>query len=607
MGDFYEGVAILLSVQNLEKSFGAKTLFEPISFAIETGDRVGLIGSNGAGKSTLLKILAGRETPDDGDVIRTRGLKLGFLEQDPRFGPDDTIFSAVAENLDVENLGRVNEWLRRMALVDDGRHEETRVDSLSGGWKKRLALARELVHEPDLLILDEPTNHLDLESILFLEELFQTARFATLTVTHDRMFLERVANRILDLDRKNPGGLFSVNGTYADYLEAKDAMLSAQAKREEVARNTLRRETEWLRRGAKARTTKQTARIGRAEALGSEVEELSSRNLSRSAQIDFHSAERNPQKLIEAAGISQSFQDEKLFGPIDLLVTPRSRLGLLGANGSGKTTLIRILLGELKPTSGTVKTAEKLRVAYFAQHRAELNPQISVLKTLCPEGDTIQFKGHSIFARSYLGRFLFRTEQMDMPVEKLSGGEKARLRIAQLMLIPANVLVLDEPTNDLDMDTLRVLEESLRDFDGAVILVTHDRYFLDQVANQILAFVDDENGVKRIERFADTFQWENWIRDVRTKKITIAKSGSSAAGGENSKGKRKLTYKDQRELDGMEKTILAAEGKLEEIKSALADMSNISNSTKLTELTKSLSDQEALVAKLYARWSELSS
>jgi ATP-binding cassette subfamily F protein uup len=605
-------VAILLSAQNLEKSFGSQTLFRGLSFGIETGDRVGLIGPNGAGKSTLLKIIAGLSEADSGDLVKSRGLRVGYLEQSPTFREDISIFDAVAEGAgdDPEKLQHVHEWLARLELTTGGRTEETLVEDLSGGWKKRVALARELTREPDLLILDEPTNHLDLESILWLEDFLQAAPFAALTVTHDRLFLQRIANRIFDLDRRNPDGLLVVKGTYADYLEAKEQLMHSQMRREEVLKNTLRRETEWLRRGAKARTTKSQSRIDRAHDMMDEAGDLEQRNQNRTAQIDFQSAERHPQKLIEAIGISKTYEGREIFRDVDLLITPKTRLGLLGPNGSGKTTLIRVLLGEEAPDKGEVKRAERLQAAYFAQHRAELDPKKSVLKTLCPDGDYVNYRGSFVFHRSYLGRFLFRNEQMDMPVEKLSGGEKARLRIAQLMLEASNVLILDEPTNDLDLATLEVLEESLREFDGAVILVTHDRYFLDQVANHILAFTRDEKDHPKLERFADTLQWETWLEAEKRKPQLEAKaktSGEKAAAPESKApgSKKKLSYKDKRELEGMEETILKAEARLAELQTESAKPENVANASKVSEMFTEMAELEKRIESLYARWAEL--
>lgn len=627
--DFDIDVAILLSVQNLEKSFGSHLLFRSLSFGIESGDRIGLIGPNGAGKSTLLKIISEQIEADSGSVIRSRGLVVGYLEQSPEFAEGCSVFDAVASGIedDFERLAEVEEWIGRMNLVngDEERTIDSKVSELSGGWKKRVALARELVKRPDLLVLDEPTNHLDLESILWLEKLIASPAFAniaTVIVTHDRMFLQRTSNIIFDLDRRNPNGLFVIRGSYADYLDAKQALIAGQERREVVVNNTLRRETEWLRRGAKARTTKQQARIERHGQISEEADDLKSRNFSKSAQIDFQSAERHPQKLIEAKGISKKFSERTLFEPIDIYVSPKTRLGLLGANGSGKTTLIRVLLGEEMPSSGEVKCAERLQVAYFSQHRDDLDARISVLKTLCPEGDYVEYRGQFIFARSYLDRFLFRPEQMDMPVGKLSGGEKSRLRIAQLMLKSANVLVLDEPTNDLDLATLDVLEDSLKSFDGAVILVTHDRYFLDQVANEILAIVgtSEKSESRKIEKFADTLQLEAWIEreekansEPSAKGSTDSKVNSKINSKVDLKGqpttsqkKKRMSFNEKRELEGMEETILKAETELSNLIKDSTSAEIVSNPTRLTGLAQDIANLEQRIEFLYTRWSELS-
>ena len=610
-------MAILISAQDLEKSFGSQTLFRSLSFGIETGDRIGLIGPNGAGKTTLLKILAGESEADGGEIIRSRGLKIGYLNQDPKFTDGHTVFEAVAEGIgdDYDRLGEVHEWLARLHLNQDHVNEATLVENLSGGWKKRVALARELVRGPDLLLLDEPTNHLDLESILWLETFLETAKFATLTVTHDRLFLQRISNRIFDLDRRNVNGLLVIKGSYSDYLEAKQTLMAGQEARELTVKNTLRRETEWLRRGAKARITKQQARIDRHADIKEEAQDLQERNRTRSAQIDFQSADRHPQKLIEALGISKAYGERTLFAPIDILITPKTRLGLLGTNGCGKTTLIRTLLGQETPDTGTVRHADKLQAAYFAQYRDELSqqtkgPKTTVIKTVCPDGDYVNYRGSFVFARSYLDRFLFRSEQMDMPVEKLSGGEKARLRIAQLMLEKANVLILDEPTNDLDIATLNVLEESLVEFDGAVILVTHDRYFLDQVANEILAFPGEGRTDGHLERFASYGQWESWIASGGQ---NIPRPGTKPAGAvatavaavEKAGPKKRLSFKDKHELENMETTIFTAEARLKELQEESAKPENLANAVKLKDFYKEIGELEKRIEQLYARWAEL--
>jgi ATP-binding cassette subfamily F protein uup len=392
-------MGILLSAHLVSQAFAARPLFEGLTFAIESGERVGLIGPNGAGKSTLLKILAGRMTADSGTVSYQKGLRIGFLEQVPTFSEGATVLETVLEgtpggpsvaktHADWESLAMASEQISKLDL-----NSEAKISQLSGGWKKRVALARELVRQPDLLLLDEPTNHLDLESILWLEEFLARAPFAILTITHDRLFLQRVANRILELDRRNPGGILSIAGDYAHYLESKELLMAAQEKREITLKNTLRRETEWLRQGAKARTTKQQARIQRAGDLKDEVEELEVRNQKRTARLDFFGAEKNPKKLIEAKKISKTLGERVLFKDLSLVLRPGSRLGLLGPNGCGKSTLIRSLVGDDQPTSGEIHRADALKVAYFEQNREILDPEKTVLKTICPEGEWVDYQG----------------------------------------------------------------------------------------------------------------------------------------------------------------------------------------------------------------------
>ncbi len=578
---------ILLGAHNLTKSFGARPLFTDISLVLEEGERVALIGPNGAGKSTLLKILAGQISPDSGSLSLKKGLTIGYLEQDPSLPGDATVDETVDDD----------EILARFEL---GPIRDMKVGELSGGWKKRVALAKELARRPDLLLLDEPTNHLDVESILWLEEFLARATFGLLTITHDRLFLQRIANRVVELDVRNPGGMFSVRGDYAEYVEQKAERMAQQEQREEKLRNRLRRETEWLRRGAKARTTKQQARIYRAGDLKDEVEELQFRNRERVASLDFGTIGKSPKKLIEAKQVTKTLGGKTLFKNLDLLITPKSRIGLLGRNGCGKSTLIRTLLGEIPPDHGTVFVSDKLQVAYFEQTRESLDPNVTVAHTLAPRNDGVNFRGQLVHIKSYLGRFLFRAEQMDMKVGKLSGGERSRLLIARLMLREANLLVLDEPTNDLDTATLDVLEDCLVDFDGAVLLVTHDRYFLDQVASEIISFHPYEDG--KLTTFAGLAQWESWH-------ASLEKPGSApkpkAAEAEAPKKKSKLGYMEQRELDGMEAAIAAADKKLGELQAEVESPANATNASKLAELYTALGKAQETLDGLYERWAEL--
>ena len=557
------------------------------------------------GKSTLLKILAGQAQADEGTVSFSRGLKVGYLSQVPSFAPGASVYQTVLEGVrdphDWECQAQVQEVINRLSLVDGP------VEKLSGGWKKRVALARELARQPDVLLLDEPTNHLDVESILELERILSSSSFATLTVTHDRVFLQRVSNRIIELDRRNAGGLLSVKGDYAKYLETKESILQSQQQREVRLKNTLRRETEWLRQGAKARTTKQQARIQRAGTLADEVSELEYRNRTATARIDFQGTDRSPKKLIEAKGISKSYGGRTLFKNLDLRLGPGVRVGLMGPNGCGKSTLIRTLLGSEAPDAGEVFRSDQLQVAYFEQNRETLDPAVSLTKTLCPLGDHVDYRGGRVHIRGYLDRFLFSPDQAEMAVGKLSGGEQSRILLAKLMLEPANVLVLDEPTNDLDLETLNVLQDCLTEFPGAVILVTHDRYFLDQVATQILAFPTDGSG--QLTPCADLAQWEVWHDEQERAQARAAAAPASkpSTAPATPQPKKKLSYKDQRELDGMEAAIQAAELELQKITEESGRPEHASNAKKLAELTSALSKAQAEVDRLYARWEELTS
>lgn len=590
---------VLLAAQKVEKSFSGTLLFKEVSFGLEEKQKVGLVGPNGAGKSTLLKILSGAMPPDQGTVTLRKGTKIGILEQVPQFKEGETIFQALLSRShdEMDDMAKAYELMGRFDLYQFG--EDFPVSQLSGGWRKRVALARELVQEPQILFLDEPTNHLDVAGVIWLEDFLQNADFAFLTITHDRLFLQRTVNRVIDLDRKNPNYLLDINGSYLEYLEAKQSLVSAQEKKEQVMKNTLRRETEWLRRGAKARQTKQKARIDSAHKLASDVEELEYKNTHRKVGIDFGESNKAPKKLILLENVSKSYDSRDLFQDFSFLVGPKSRVALLGENGSGKSTLIQVMLGKVQPDSGKVEQAENLQVSYFEQNRETLDPSVSVLKNICPHGDYVDYRGQYIHARSYLDRFLFFGQKVDLPVSRLSGGEQARLRIAQLMLRPAQVLVLDEPTNDLDVDTLNVLEDSLADFPGAVILVTHDRYFMDSVADLILAFPEKDKPSREIISFASYLQWEDW----RANQQMEAEAPQASKGKKEAKGK--VTFKEKHEFEQMEGQILELETQVTSLQKELDSPNVASNSNKLLELTQKLTGLQSELEKKYARWSEL--
>ena len=591
-------MAVLLNVSGLHKSYGARTLFEDLSLSLSDGDRTGLIGPNGSGKTTLLEILAGRAQPDSGERAVRKLAKTAYVPQDSIFGAEDTVGSVLRAAIDEaplteeEKIARLQMMLGRAGFDD----MSTPAASLSGGWKKRLAIAAALVLLPDLLILDEPTNHLDVEGILWLEKSIQAAN-ACLVVTHDRYFLENVATRMVELNPAYPQNAFQVKGNYSEFLERREEFLEAQSKQQESLATKVRREVEWLRRGPKARTSKSRARIDAAGQLIDELAAVTARNRTATARIEFTDTDRQTKRLISAEGIAKSLGGRTLFRDLNLTLSPGVRAGLMGANGSGKTTLLKILSGDLLPDEGTAWRADRLRVVSFAQDRgAHLDPQVSLRRTLCPEGDTVMYRGRPIHVAGWAKRFLFREEQLETPVARLSGGERARVMIARLMLAPADVLLLDEPTNDLDIPTLEVLEESLLDFAGAMVVVSHDRYLLDRVCTVVIGLARGEAGV-----FADYSQWEAW-RNETTAPKTAPQEGPAPV---RDTPKRKLSYLEQREWDAMEATILEAEEELALRQRELQDAA--SDGKRLSEAYEKLQEAQRQVEGLYERWAELES
>ena len=587
---------VLLTAEDLTKSYTSRPLFEGLSFTVSEGDHIGLVGPNGSGKSTLLKILAGAEEPDSGARIVRKGVRVGYVPQDPVFAPGKTVEEVVLDALRDEVRLDEHEKYARVALVlgkAGFSDRDARSETLSGGWRKRLAIAQQLAREPDILLLDEPTNHLDVEAILWLEALLKSEPEAFVVVSHDRYFLENTATRMLELNRAYPSGLLQSSGTYSDLLERRDEVLRNEAAYQETLANLVRREMEWLRRGPKARTTKAKARIDNAERLIDELSASRDRAQTFSAEIDFTASQRKTKRLWSARGLSKRLGDKQIVSNLDVLLTPGSRLGILGPNGSGKTTLLRMIVGELEPDAGTIERAEGLRVVYFEQNRVSLDPTLTLKRALAPEGDSVVYQGRAVHVAGWAKRFLFRPEQLETSVSRLSGGEKARIVLARLMLQPADLLVMDEPTNDLDIPTLDVLEESLLEFPGALVLVTHDRYLLDRVSTRVLAL--DGNG--RAEYFADYSQ-------VRFEQTSSTASKAAVETRPAAKSKR-LSYLEQREFDTMEANVLAAEERLEEAKRRAEDPAIAADASALQERYAALNAAQNEVERLYARWAEL--
>jgi ABC transport system ATP-binding/permease protein len=620
----------ILNAQNISKQFGAKPLFQGIFLAVHEGDRIGLIGPNGAGKSTLLAILAQEQEPDSGEVAFRKRARAGYVRQISEYAPGITVRgtietalarAAVPEN---EREQRLRETLGRAGFAEAsgsagksgsaGPSMDADAASLSGGWRKRLAIAEALVVKPDVLLLDEPTNHLDLEGIEWLEGLLEAANFAFIVVAHDRYFLENVATEVVELNRIYSGGLLRLKGSYSKFLEGREAWLESEQRAQEGLRNRVRTEVEWLRRGPKARATKAKARIDNAHELIARLGDSEARSRVATAGISFEATSRQTKRLIALDGVTVELGGREVLRGVRFSLHNGMKLGLVGPNGSGKTTLLRTMTGELTPSAGIVWRAAKLRIVYFSQMR-EIDGNVTLRRTLAPDSDSVVYLDRVVHVASYAARFLFTGEQLNQPVERLSGGERARVLIARLMLQPADVLILDEPTNDLDIPTLEILEEALLEFAGALVLVTHDRYLLDRVTNTVVGL----DGRGNAERFADYRQWEEW-RAERVASDGGRRDGSGSNGANQAReiapvtepqpiaaaaSKRKLSYMEQREYDGIEARIEEADARLAAARGRIDDPSVAIDAHALTEALAELDAAQKEHDALFERWAML--
>ncbi len=595
----------LLSAKGLAKAYGAQALFQDVGLNLYEGDRLGVIGPNGAGKSTLLRILVGDERPDAGTVSSRKGTRVAYVPQEHPFTGDATVEEVLRRAVDTalppgpdhvaEAETRLNETLGRVGFIDRAQ----RAAALSGGWQKRLAIAAALITLPEVLLLDEPTNHLDLPGLAWLEDLLRRSRLACLLISHDRWFLQNVTTRIVELNRVYPSGTLAANGPYSDFLEARALFLEGQAQRQETLENKVRRETEWLRRGPKARATKARYRVDAAHQLIGELAEVSARTVVTGAKFDFTGTERRTKRLMVVKDLAKSLGGRDLFGDVSFVLTPGTRLGLVGPNGSGKTTLLRVLSGDLGADAGHVEQADGLRVVYFDQKRETLPPALTLQRAFTADGDAVQYRDQEIHVASWAKRFGFRSDQLTTPVGDLSGGEQARVLIARLVVRPADVLLLDEPTNDLDLSTLEVLEESLVDFPGAVVLVTHDRYLLERVSLRLLAL----DGRGNAHYFAELPQWENWMagREDAPPQPACEPAAGNTQPGSSAKETREL----KNSLRKLEAEIQTAENQAGKARQALEDASISTDAEKLAERQEKLDAALRKVEILIASWSKL--
>ena len=623
----------LIRLTNVSIAFGTHALLDSADFQLDPGERVGLLGRNGEGKSTLMKIIAGDIHADHGEIWKQPELRLAWLEQQPNLHDDDSIYEAVAGGLgelgaliaryhdllthmdgneaSLQALGEVqhkleagNGWqfqqrveavLSRLQLPAD-----VKVSSLSGGWKRRVALARALVIDPEVLLLDEPTNHLDFESITWLEEQLLNFAGAVLFVTHDRAFLQKLATRIVDLDR---GQLTSWAGNYKDYLVRKAATLEDEANQNAEFDKKLAKEEAWIRQGIKARRTRNEGRVRALKKLRAERAER--RNTQGTAKLSLSKGEASGKKVIEAENVSFSYAERSIIRDFSILIERGDKIGLIGNNGAGKSTLLKLLLGQLQPTSGTVELGTNLQIAYFDQLREQLDPEMSVADSVIDGGEFIDLPGGRRHVMSYLADFLFAPARARSPVKSLSGGEKNRLLLARLFTKPANLIVMDEPTNDLDLETLEILEEKLVDYQGTLLLVSHDREFLDNVVTSVLVFEGEGRVGEYVGGYAD---WLALSERNKKNEAEAVKAADAAAKQEKNKSapSKKLSYKEQRELEQLPERIEQLEARQAELTEVIGDPAFYKQAQE--SIAATLADLQAVEAELalaYKRWDEL--
>jgi ATP-binding cassette subfamily F protein uup len=629
----------LITLLDAQLAFGHVALLDHAGFSLETAERIGLIGRNGAGKSSLLKILGGLAKPDDGTLQVQQGVRIAYVAQEPSLDPEATIFKAAseglqrviavrdqylsgAEGLDLDALQsvieaydawnweqRVEETLQRLHLDPDAV-----VGTLSGGTKKRVALAQALVARPDVLLLDEPTNHLDLDSIEWLEDLLLDFPGSVVTITHDRAFLDRVATRIVELDR---GQLRSYPGNFAQYLVQKEDQLAQEAVISAKADKLLAQEEVWIRRGVEARRTRSQSRITRLEHLRARRE--ARRDVVGSVKMDVATGSQNGYQgkiVAELSGVSKAFGDKTIVRNFSATILRGDKVGLIGPNGAGKTTLLKLILGELQPDAGQIRQGANLQVAYFDQMRHAINLDATLEDFISPGSEWIEIGGQRKHVKSYLSDFLFSPARAHSPVRSLSGGERNRLLLARLFARPANVLVLDEPTNDLDIDTLDLLEDLLESYDGTVFLVSHDRTFLDNVVTSTIAFEGDGNWREYEGGVQD------WLIQSKRSRALAASAPSpkeNGADGSNKNSperlsdkpeqlsKKKLSYKEQRELDQLPQQISDLEAEQKSLQNALADGTLYSqDAARAAALHAREGEIEEQLMAALERWSALS-
>ncbi|TEA80238.1 ATP-binding cassette domain-containing protein [Allopusillimonas ginsengisoli] len=604
----------LITLTQVQLAYGHHPLLDHADLAIQPGERIGLIGRNGAGKSSLLKVLDGRTIPDDGEVMRLGGLTVATVEQEPELDDTLTVFDALCgdftESEDWQRPARVNALIEQLGLTADAP-----IQGLSGGSRKRVALARALADQPDLLLLDEPTNHLDFEGIAWLENLLRSFRGSVVLITHDRRFLDAVATRIVELDR---GKLISFPGNFSQWQERKAEWLQAEQQKNARFDKMLAQEEVWIRKGVEARRTRNEGRVRRLEQL--RRDRIARRERQGNVRLAVAEGQRSGKLVAELEGVSHSYGDKTLIRNLSTVILRKDRIGLIGPNGAGKTTLLRIILGQLQPTEGSVRLGTNLTVGYFDQMRSQLDENATLADTINPGSEWIEIGDQRKHVMSYLEDFLFPPARAHSPVSSLSGGERARLVLARMFARPTNVLVLDEPTNDLDIETLELLEELLQDYAGTVLLVSHDRAFLDNVVTQTIAFEGDGHWGEYVGGY------DEWLaqRPAPARPTRDKNSGNSSlpdntgAAGQASvpsepsvarpvrAAKARITSWELRELEGLPDAIAALETEQASLAARLADGSLYREAPEEVErINARVAETEQKLEELFARWEAL--
>lgn len=591
----------ILNAEKISKTYGEKVLFDKVVLGVNKGDKIGVIGVNGTGKSTFLKIIAGIEEPDAGEIVSGRGVTVSYLAQAPQFNPGDTIVGYVIKDKNNASEAEAKTILTKLGITDF----DAAINTLSGGQRKRIALARTLVSPAEVLILDEPTNHLDSDMVIWLEEYIKKFKGELIMVTHDRYFLDNVTNRIVELDG---GKLYGYDTNYSGFLELKTQREEMERATEAKRANILRRELEWIRRGCQARSTKQQARIDRYEDM---------KEASRQARASFENkalemnsvSTRLGKKTIELSDICKSFGEKKVIDDFTYIFLRDDRIGIIGKNGCGKSTLMKIITGNLKPDSGSVEIGDTVRIGYFMQENEPLDEKMTVLEFVRSIGEYVTTATGKATASQMCEKFLFGPKSQWTPISKLSGGEKRRLYLLSVLMSAPNVLILDEPTNDLDIETLEILEDYLDGFAGIVIVVSHDRYFLDRTVDRIFSF----EGGGRLKQYEGGFsdyhekkQTENGIAsDGATQSVKEAASGDMTSAKpkkyyKERENKLKFTYAEQKEYDTIDDDIASLESKIEELDGEIAGAAT--QYSRLNELMQEKADIEAQLEHMMDRW-----